>query len=124
MPSTARRLAAGEVAGCILHTDRGSQFRSRRFVRALLHHDMVGDNATMESFFALLQKIVLDRRKWATRQELRIASIDTDLTPATPGDIVYSDDLRASIRIAERPRVLVRRVELSRGCGTGGQVRR
>ena len=25
----------GEVAGCILHTDRGSQFRSRRFVHAL-----------------------------------------------------------------------------------------
>src|SRR3954454_9808442 len=56
-----------EVAGCILHTDRGSQFRSRKFVRALHHHDMVGsmgkvgaagDNAAMESFFALLQKNV------------------------------------------------------------------
>ena len=32
----------GEVAGCILHTDRGSQFRSRMFVRALHRHDMVG----------------------------------------------------------------------------------
>ncbi len=73
-----------EVAGCILHTDRGSQFRSRKFVRALHHHDMVGsmgkvgaagDNAAMESFFALLQKNVLDRRTWATRQELRIAII-------------------------------------------------
>jgi putative transposase len=74
----------GEVAGCILHTDRGSQFRSRKFVRALHHHDMVGsmgkvgaagDNAAMESFFALLQKNVLDRRKWETRQELRIAIV-------------------------------------------------
>ena len=73
-----------EVAGCILHTDRGSQFRSRKFVRALHHHDMVGsmgkvgaagDNAAMESFFALLQKNVLDRRTWATRQELRIAIV-------------------------------------------------
>ncbi|GAA4680010.1 hypothetical protein GCM10023347_38410 [Streptomyces chumphonensis] len=27
----------------------------------------------MESFFALLQKNVLDRQVWATRQELRIA---------------------------------------------------
>jgi putative transposase len=70
-----------EVAGCILHTDRGSQFRSRKFVRALHRHDMVGsmgkvgaagDNAAMESFFALLQKNVLDRRTWQTRQELRI----------------------------------------------------
>ena len=34
-----------------------------------------GDNAAMESFFALLQKNVLDRRRWATRQQLRIAII-------------------------------------------------
>lgn len=34
-----------------------------------------GDNAAMESFFALLQKNVLDRRTWATRQELRIAIV-------------------------------------------------
>ena len=55
----------GGVAGCILHTDRGSQFRSRRFVHALGRHDMVGsmgrvgaagDNAAMESFFSLLQR--------------------------------------------------------------------
>ena len=32
----------------------------------------VGDNAAMESFFALLQRNVLDRRRWATRDELRI----------------------------------------------------
>lgn len=72
------------VAGCILHTDRGSQFRSRKFVHALHRHDMVGsmgkvgaagDNAAMESFFALLQKNVLDRRTWSTRQELRIAIV-------------------------------------------------
>ncbi len=34
-----------------------------------------GDNAAMESFFALLQKNVLDRRRWHTRQELRLAII-------------------------------------------------
>ena len=54
----------GEVAGCVLHTDRGSQFRSRRFVHALGRQEMVGsmgrvgaagDNAAMESFFSLLQ---------------------------------------------------------------------
>lgn len=62
-----------EVAGCVVHTDRGSQFRSRTFVHALNRHGMVGsmrrvaatgDNAPMESFFALLQKNVLDRRSW------------------------------------------------------------
>jgi transposase InsO family protein len=31
------------------------------------------DNAAMESFFSLLQKNVLDRQTWATRQELRLA---------------------------------------------------
>jgi transposase InsO family protein len=29
-----------------------------------------GDNAAMESFFALLQNNVLDRRRWRTRSEL------------------------------------------------------
>ncbi|MER5556228.1 IS3 family transposase [Streptomyces sp. NPDC002793] len=74
----------GQVAGCIVHSDRGSQFRSRKFVAVLARHNMfgsmgrvgaAGDNATMESFFALLQKNVLDRRSWATRQKLRLAIV-------------------------------------------------
>ncbi len=32
-------------------------------------------DAAMESFFSLLQKNVLDRRQWATREELRIAIV-------------------------------------------------
>jgi transposase InsO family protein len=73
-----------DVAGCILHSDRGSQFRSRKQQRALTRHRMVGsmgqvgaagDNAHMESFFALLQKNVLDRQRWATRDELRLAIV-------------------------------------------------
>ena len=61
----------GDVAGCIVHTDRGSQFRSRKHLRALNRYGMVGsmgrvgaagDNAAMESFFVLLQNNVLDRR--------------------------------------------------------------
>ncbi|WP_085989310.1 IS3 family transposase [Rhodococcus pyridinivorans] len=72
------------VAGCVVHSDRGSQVRSRKFVRALARHDLVGsmgrvgaagDNAAMESFFALLQKNVLDRQRWATREQLRIAIV-------------------------------------------------
>ena len=34
-----------------------------------------GDNAAMKSFFAFLQKNVLNRRSWATREELRIAIV-------------------------------------------------
>jgi putative transposase len=74
----------GDVAGCVLHSDRGSQFRARKLHRALARHEMVGsmgqvgsagDNAAMESFFSLLQKNVLNRRRWATREELRIAIV-------------------------------------------------
>jgi putative transposase len=55
----------GDVAGYVVHTDRGSQFQGRRFVLAINRHSMVGsmgrvgaagDNAAMESFFASLQK--------------------------------------------------------------------
>ncbi|RQP11423.1 MAG: IS3 family transposase [Microbacteriaceae bacterium] len=74
----------GEVAGCILHADRGSQFRSRAMARELRRHDMVGsmgrvgaagDNAAMESFWSLLQTNVLNQQRWATRQELRLAIV-------------------------------------------------
>lgn len=74
--------ATEEQVGTICHSDRGSQFRSRKFVVALHHHGITGsmgrvgaagDNAAMESFFALLQKNVLNRRRWATRAELRLA---------------------------------------------------
>jgi putative transposase len=34
-----------------------------------------GDNAAMGNFFSLLQKNVLDRRIWATREDLRIAIV-------------------------------------------------
>jgi len=34
-----------------------------------------GDNAALESFFALLQKNVLNRRVWDTREELRLAIV-------------------------------------------------
>jgi transposase InsO family protein len=83
--AVARRHADGaDVAGCIVHSDRGSQFRSRKFTSALNRRQLTGsmgsvgaagDNAAMESYFALLQKNVLDRRHWRTRQELRIAIV-------------------------------------------------
>ncbi|MGO2747953.1 IS3 family transposase, partial [Microbacterium sp.] len=74
----------GNVNGCIVHSDRGSQFRSRKLRRELAVHNLVGsmgrvascgDNAAMESFFSLLQKNVLNRRSWTTREELRIAIV-------------------------------------------------
>jgi len=70
--------------GTVVHSDRGSQFRSHAFVQALRIHQLRGsmgrvgacaDNAAMESFFSLLQKNVLNRRRWRTRQQLRLAVI-------------------------------------------------
>ena len=70
--------------GTVVHSDRGSQFRSTKFVRTLRTSGLVGsmgrtgacaDNAAMESFFALLQKNVLDRQRWTTREELRLAIV-------------------------------------------------
>ena len=77
-------LRRGRVPGCVVHSDRGSQFRSRKYVATLHRHHLVGsmgrvaaagDNAAMESFFALLQKNVLNRQRWTSRSQLRIAII-------------------------------------------------
>jgi transposase InsO family protein len=68
----------------VVHSDRGSQFRSHAYVselrRARLRGSMgrVGacaDNAAMESFFSLLQKNVLNRQRWQTREQLRLAVV-------------------------------------------------
>jgi putative transposase len=70
--------------GTVVHSDRGSQFRSKKFVRLLRNNGLVGsmgrtgacaDNAAMESFFALLQRNVLDRQRWHTREELRLGIV-------------------------------------------------
>ena len=67
--------------GTVVHSDRGSQFRSGKFVRALRSGGLIGsmgrtgtcaDNAAMESFFALLQNNVFNRQRWHTREELRL----------------------------------------------------
>jgi putative transposase len=74
----------GDVAGCVIHSDRGSQFRSRKFLRALSRHAMTGsmgrvgpagDNAAMEPFLGLLQNNVLNRRSWTTRDQLRVSIV-------------------------------------------------
>jgi transposase InsO family protein len=68
----------------VVHSDRGSQFRSHAYVRALSHFGLRGsmgrvaacaDNAAMESFYSLLQKNVLDSKSWATREELHLAIV-------------------------------------------------
>jgi putative transposase len=61
-----------------------AQFRSDGYLAELKAHQLTGsmgrvgssaDNAAMESFFALLQKNILNRHPWTTRQELRVAMV-------------------------------------------------
>jgi transposase InsO family protein len=68
----------------IVHADRGSQFRARSFRAVLAAAGLKGsmgrvasaaDNAAMESFWSLLQKNVLDRHQWRSRDELEYAIV-------------------------------------------------
>jgi transposase InsO family protein len=79
--AVARRQPHGVV---VVHSDRGSQFRARSFRAVLTAAGLkgsmgrvasAGDNAAMESFFSLLQKNVLNRCKWATRDDLHYAIV-------------------------------------------------
>jgi putative transposase len=74
--AVARRQPSGTV---VVHSDRGGQFRSRAFSAVLKANHLsgsmgrvssAGDNAAMESFYSLLRKNVLNRRRWRTRNEL------------------------------------------------------
>ncbi len=68
----------------IVDADRGAQLRARSF-RAILvaagpqgsrgRVASAGDNAAMESFWALLQRNVLDSQQWHTREELHYAIV-------------------------------------------------
>jgi len=78
----ALRMALGQRrprATLVVHSDRGSQYRSRIFRAALKAANLkgsmgrvaaAGDNAAMESFNSLLQKNVLNRHPWSTRDQL------------------------------------------------------
>lgn len=77
-------LALRGSVDAIVHSDRGSQFRSHAYVRELKTAQLRGsmgrvgacaDNAAMESFFSLLQKNVLNRQRWTTREHLRLAIV-------------------------------------------------
>ncbi len=77
-------IALRHPTGTVVHSDRGSQLGLRAYVQMLARNRLRGSmgrvaacacNAAMESFFSLLQKNVLNRKRWATRHELRLAII-------------------------------------------------
>lgn len=69
-------------AGTVVHSDRGAQYTSWLFGTRLREAGLMGsmgkvacayDNSLMESFFGSMQVELLDRRRWATRDELAMA---------------------------------------------------
>jgi putative transposase len=68
--------------GLLQHSDRGSQYTSDDYQRALRAHGIecsmsrrgsCWDNAVVESFFASLKKELIHRRSWPTRSEAEAA---------------------------------------------------
>ncbi|WP_312870646.1 IS3 family transposase [Streptomyces himalayensis] len=82
LPVVALRMAAGRGGlepGCIMHTDRGSEYTSEEFrteIRKLGMRQSMGrvgscyDNAAAESWFAIL-KAEIGTREWSSRAEAR-----------------------------------------------------
>nr|WP_281178302.1 IS3 family transposase [Nocardioides jensenii] len=75
----------GEVAGCIVHTDRGSQYTSLAFTEALIDAGITGsigtvgdalDNALMESTIGLFKTEVIghEQKIWASWRQVEEAT--------------------------------------------------
>ena len=81
-------MALGQRVGdgpVILHSDRGTQYTSAEYQRFLADHDLVSsmsdvgscyDNAVAESFFGLLKRERVNRRRYRTRAEARVDVFD------------------------------------------------
>lgn len=83
---SARSRTCGRIGSSATRSTPGSRPRWRcpKTVRALSRNELrvsmgrvgaYGDNAAMESSVALLQKNVLDRQQWSTREQLRLAIV-------------------------------------------------
>lgn len=70
----------GHTTGIVFHSDRGSQYLSGDYSKALARHGMrqstgrvanCWDNSVAESFFATLKRELADRNRFATRDQAR-----------------------------------------------------
>lgn len=77
-------IALRSPVGTICHSDRGGQCRAKRTQRLLENNGLIGsmgrsygagDNASIEGFFSLLRKNVLDTRRWDAREDPRLAIV-------------------------------------------------
>jgi putative transposase len=73
----------GGSTGTVVHSDRGSQFRSTRYARrwrttglsVRWDASVPADNAASERFVSPLQNNFLDTQRWAIRDQLRPAIV-------------------------------------------------
>ncbi|MFF4601096.1 IS3 family transposase [Amycolatopsis sp. NPDC001319] len=105
-------IALRDPRDVVVHSDRGAQFRSAAYRSLLRSHALTGsmgrvgacgDNAAMESFFSLLQKNVLDTRRWETREELRLAIVSWRSTTANAANAPWASSPRSSLRPSTPP---------------------
>ena len=77
-PLARRELSHEPGPGLLQHSDRGSQYTSDDYQRALRAHGIecsfsgrgnCWDNAVVESFFGTLKRELIHRRSWPTRRE-------------------------------------------------------
>ena len=88
LPLQALRMALAErrpEPGLIHHSDRGVQYACTAYRELLAAHQLTAsmsrrgdcyDNAVAESFFATLERELIERRDWATRAEAQRAIFD------------------------------------------------
>ena len=102
--------------GTVVHSDRGSQFRSAKFVRALREASLVGsmgrpgtcaDNAAMESFFSLLQKNVVKFNVTGATADVVTGSVRIVPTngTASPVAVAIFSYTRNGVRVSEASRL-------------------
>ena len=74
-----------EDAPVVLHSDRGTQFTSGEYQRFLKGHGLIcsmsavgtcADNAAVESFFGILKRERVNRRRYVTRAQARADIFD------------------------------------------------
>ena len=95
-PNTAvarRKINRRSVTGWVVHSDHGSQSRSRRYRQMLGRHGLkgstgrvasAGDNTAMESFFSLLQRKCLEHQDMGQPRRADHCGHRLDRTPLPP----------------------------------------
>lgn len=76
MSSTSAYARRAHIRGCLLFTKFVPALHDAGLLGSMGHVGACADNAAVKSLIALLQKNVLSRKRWTTREELRFGDCD------------------------------------------------